>query len=1107
MKKSRNLSTGTLTDAVKTALREEYNVTARPKLIVDWNLNRYHNPVATNTPSEDTDGFNIEVFPISSIVEPLRPTKGVIKALVGQAVVAAGYLEPNQPRFYSANRADTYKYWTSPVPTNASGNFPNHTDGLTVARPRVTYDKAIQANKIVIKLENTWATPKDFGIHISPTTPTGFGAAIGGGNNPVANDGTITLYYNGTAWVSTRPTTLVTTSIRAIELRVASMGPGYRTNGTKMGYYKDNIWYGTTGAKSNLNVIAIEAHHEVDLSNRLVSVSDTFDFSEKSQLYPLGTITSNTAEVTLANDDGIFNVENTDSPYYGLIEPNGEFNLEYIYTIGGIEHSVQQFKMYASAWAQSDDGTVNVSLEDYSKFLKEIKPRAFMVEEKTAPELIWRVLDSVGFVDYAIQLEDTRSDDTITAFWTTGDETVWEALDELSKATQTAIYFDNRGMLQVRRREAAFKNDTTADWNLLGVKRGNSLPDIMTWTPSSEYEANKIEVKYQNAKWKTTYRGMPAMNKVWEPDNDNLVVRSAPIKRNITNSSNYFYIDQNDVEFWPYEGKVEIDGEIIEFDGKEFVYYEYTYGWDDGKPVEMGTAIRRTAVVTSMDELKKYNRKSPKGKRGNNQLTGGLHIKNRGVWNTEQRNHSVDLDGWTTKLEQDAKNSGVVELNPPGLNHKKAESLMNINTPARMKDDSYFYWALRGSPNATSYENYGFRMKFNDDASSPHQIAGMAYQISGQREAGYYVELRLSEKDWGKENSQVSEVTIYSKKNGKFNVIKKAAATLIGKNLWYDVDIYHTNPEGPGQRITVWVNGQVVAQGNVPADEVHGPSGRFGLYARGRTNVDFEYVYATNMRLREPEGDFGFYDLKYGGVRGQKWLREHLWQLHDAPDWGVMEYNEKEKKRRVNKYFFDEFGPYAHEVREFDVKFEPNPVRYSYLFNTNDWYSAVIRYNGDPFGARFVIVNTSRENAILHGEDRLSYAGASEGVNQVCVVLGQTLEIADEEIVRRKNLPAIRSRGEIVSELSSRWIQSKSAARDLAIWMAQHWSDSVDEVEVEIFGNPLIELGDLVDIDFPRQQATPATHKYWVVSINNSFDNGISTRLTLRRKREATTIS
>lgn len=1104
MKKSKNLNTGVLGDTVKNELRTSYNMYAVPRLTVDWNLNRYTTPTATNTPDEDDEAYDIERFPIESIVEPLRPTKGAAKARVNEAVVATGYQSPTAPKFYVSDTADVYKYWTSPTPTNASGNFT-----LNNVNPKVTYDRVVKANKIVIKMENTWATPKTYTVHIATTLPGALGSAIGGANPTIDGaTGTLTLYYNGTAWVSTRPATLVSTNIAAIEFRVTSMGPGIRRDGSTMAYTKRGTgggWFPTTGANSSFNLIAIEAHLEADLTSRLISVSDNFDMAEKSYLYPIGTITTNTASAELSNEDGVFNPENDTSPYAGLIEPNAEFNLEYIYTIAGVKHSVQQFKMYVSSWSNGD-ATTSVELEDYSKYLKEIKPNPFMIEKKTSTEITWRVLDSVGFLDYDVQEDDLSDATTIPVFWTDGEKTVWEVLDDLAQATQTAIYFDSGGRVQVRSRQAAFKESETIDWNLLGQKSGNNLSDIISLTADGDYEANKIEVKYKTTKWKVNSQGKPAMSKVWEPEGETVVVRSSQLIRSLAQyGDTHLFIDQKEVLLWPYKSKVQVDGEIIQYDGKQFIYYTFTQGTAaDGTPT-YSNPVKKSATIKSKDDYDKYNKMTPWSARHRNHYTGGLKITERQVWNTEQRNHPVDINGWSTRMELRGKKDALMRLNPSGFIHNKRQSTVTIDTPKAMNDATDTFWAHRGNPISSSYRAYGTKFRFHKDKASTTQIAGIAYQMVGSRESGYYIEVRTSGSLSAAARNISNEITIYSRKNGKDTMIGKGSPTAIGENIWYELDVYHSGT-GAAQKVSVFLNGQLVATGTTNGNTYQDPSGRFGFFARGKTKVDFEYIFAIARSITDPVDDYGFYDLKYGGVRGNQWQNEFVWNMRTRYR-KIRKKKWKKESYRHNLYTFDEFGPYVHEVREFDVKFDPAPVRSSYLFNTNEWFSAVPEYTSHPFGANFIITNVSRDHAVIHGEDNLIYAGAGAAVNQVCVVLGQDLEIAEEESVKKENKPAIRARGPIEAELSSDWIQSKAMAETVATWIATHWSDSVDQLTVEVFGNPILEIGDLVDILYPRENMTPATHKYFIVGVQNSFETGIKTTLTLRRRRLATTVS
>lgn len=1108
MKQSTNLSTGAVGNTVQTHLRTAYNVSAQPKLVANWNLNRYTSPTVTNTPSEDTDGYDIESFPISSIVEPLRPSKGIAKAIINQALFAPSYSASDEPRFYISDSEDKFKYWVSPFTTDGAGNFPTHTDSITTARPRVSYDRVVKANKIVIKFENTWATPKTYGVYLK-TTLAGSYSQIGGSNPTINNaTGTLTLYYNGTAWVSTRPATLVSTNVAGIELRVSAMGPGRKKDGTITTYTNgpqsgDTIpLIETTGYNSFLSVIAIEPYLEMDLTSRLISVSDTFDMSERSELYPIGTITSNTADIVLSNEDGYLNVENTDvnNPFVGLIDSNVEMDLYYIFTISGVQHSVKQFKMYVSGgWKPADDGTVAVSLDDYSKYLKEVKPSAFMIESKTSTELVWRVLDSVGFTDYNIEDEDLTPNTTIPVFWTTGEETVWEILDQLSKETQTAIYFDADGILQVRSREAAFDTTRSIDWNLLGANSGSNLADIIGWTPSGELGANKIEVTYRTAKWKLSRAETPALTKIWEPDTDTLVVRSSPIVREINDSSQYIFVSQKDVKIWPYKSKVQVGGEIIQYEGKEFIYHTYIRAGSGGS-VTYSYDIKNKVNVTNEDEYNKYNNLTPEIYRHKNYFTGGLKITEREVWNTTKDTHKVDINNWTGKVVLDLNGSSTVHTNSRGINHKKSQSLLNIQSTNNMNNEHDTFYAVRGGSAQSGYKVYGTRFRLNKDSAASTQVAGIAFALSGTVENGYYAEVRTSNSLTGAGRKVGNEVRIYSQTAGKKKLIGRSAPIAIAKDVWYELDVYHSG-SGNDQKISAFINGQRAATATTNSGTAHADSGKFGMFIRGKSNVDFEYIYAlASGSLNEPDEDYGFFDLKYGGTRGDHWIREWVWETRTRRK-KIKKKNSPKEKYRHNIYMFDEFGPYIHEIREFDVKFDPAPVRYSYLFNTNEWFSANVEYYASPFGAKFIIANTSRDNAVLHGEDRLSYAGASSGLNQVCVVLGQTLEMSDEQTVERKNEAAIRARGEIAVELDAEWIQTESMAEAIADWMHNHWGDQVDEVEVQIFGNPLIEIGDLLDVNYARQNATPATHKYFVVGVNNSFEGGITTSLVLRRMR------
>lgn len=1072
---------------------------AKPRLVADFNLNRYHNPTVQNVPSEASAGFDLDNFPLESIAYPNRPTKGVIKALVGQAMVSKGYTSAKDTKFYISDREDKYKYWVSPFPTNASGNFPLHTDGSTVVRPRVMYSSVLKVNKIVIKVENTWASPKNFDIMTQ--------SSVGGSwttqatNPSINNNGTIVLYFNGTGWTTNKPLTpsVTTADIAGILIRVTSMGPGIDKRGNVTSYKKRVNNSGalqtvaTTGGNSNFSLISIEPHFEVDLTSRLESVSDNFDLGETNQFYPIGSITSNQADIVLSNEDGAFNSENTSSIFYKISDGNVQFNLDYIFNIDGVNHVVQQFNMYSLQWLPDvESDSISIILEDSSKFLKEEKPNAMLLENKTVHEIIARILDSVGFVDYNIDESDMATNFKIPVFWTDGEETVWGELDKLARASQTAIYFDGTGTLQIKTRDSAFKSSSAA-WNIRGEKFGNELTDLETISREGEFEGNKVNITYKTTKWKTgTNERIPGLSKVWEPTGS-VVLSSAPLKSSMNSSQDYFTLTAKAAVTWPYSGMARIDGEVVKFEGKEIEYILPQSQW-----VNPNTPKRSRKLIKSDEEYQAILRIGEWPEKA--VFTGGIKITSRGLWNTEPAAHSVDASGYGCLRETKVSDTqSVIKQTTQGFVHDRSTSTVAINSTS-VADLVIPYI---NSQKNTPFSRYGTRFKFWGDSARTTCRAGLAVQLNGTENNGYFIDVQTSELLTTGDRTVKNEVTIYSKKGTKWHVVKTSAAVAVVKGPYYDLDVFVNR--GAGQdRITVWLNGVIViADAMTNATTTQAASGKMGMYVKGRTLASFQYLYGVSQGgfKDEPLDDYSFYDLKEGGVRSGYYNREIAYKVKTR-------YRKLPNGRSVaekylqNDFFFDEFGPYVHEIREFNVDLDPSPVQYAEIFNTNTSDSAVLEFNSTPFSARFLIANTSRYNAVLNGEDTIS-TSASNSINQVLTVLGRNLDIADEETIEVKNPSSIRARGAVEMDITNDWIQSKAMAQEVANWIVKHWSLGIEEENVTIFGNPLIELGDMVTITYSRQNMSESTHKYTVVGVSNSFENGIETSLRLRRIRVA----
>ena len=1093
-----------LAPEISQAIRTQHDIKALPRLIADWNMNRYFDTTVDNTPSEDTDGNDDEVFPIESIVGPFRPTKGINKARIGQATVSDGYRDNHSPRFYISSAGDKYKYWESPYVSDAAGN-------ITGVQPHVIYSAAVQVNKVVIKLENSWASPTDFKVEYTtvatPNTTTDW--TVMSTTPTIRNDGSIVLFYDGSTWSSNNaPASTSLMTIRGLRLTVNKLGPGkdglgntttYRVRNSS-GVYETRA---TTGGNSYFSLIEMAAHRVVDLSDKLIQTSTTLDAGEVDAINPMGTITSNVGNVTLWNGDNEFSTDNPDSPYAGLLDANVNMTLSYIYHLDAGTFSVQEFTMYTGPWTGQKDATVSVELDDFSKYLKEVKPPPVMWENLTLAEIMYRLCDSVGFNNYRVVQGTEGVDYKIPVFYADGEATIWEVLNELAQATQSVIYFDSYGVMNVRTRENMYDLTKSPAWTLRGATSGAELADIVELTQNEAFGSNVVKVSYQTQAWTEWNNGMPAMQTVWEPEGT-MVLRASPLISTMAIDGTLLRIPPNDAKIWQYSGIVQVQGELMRYEGKRFVYYTYTKNETinpDGSVVLTYTNEQRNVVkVKSQDEFKKYNEMTPFDYRAKNHWTGELFITERGLWNSEARAHSVDATGYSVRRIV----NGTRAVDVGGFRHNKQASTVTMKSGPRFDSPGDRLLATKGATDDTGFIQYGFKFKFENVEGLRHQRAGIVIHNNGADENGYYIEFCPSSKFSGATRKNRNELIFYSRKGGEQKIIGGKGNTgvplAIAAGVEYECDIYVSIKANGDHHIDTWVNGKkfltsVVAEGS---GWQNAKNGRFGLCIRGVTQATYEYLYAI-ARDEEvmPADDVSFLERVRGGFIGGMWDREWVY--------GWRTYTRRHKKRstkhtrRFNRYFFDEFGPIVHEVREMDVKLDPTPILHSRLYMTNDWSVICTEYRADPFSAHFVVANTSRQNAVIHGPETLSYAGSDKEVDHKFIIIGRPLVIGESEEIVVRDEGAIRARGEIESELTNKWIQTKEYAQALADWIKNHWASGIDDVSVVVFGNPLIEVGDSLVIDFPEKDMTTTEARYFVVGVNNQFENGLTTNLTLRR--------
>lgn len=150
---------------------------------------------------------------------------------------------------------------------------------------------------------------------------------------------------------------------------------------------------------------------------------------------------------------------------------------------------------------------------------------------------------------------------------------------------------------------------------------------------------------------------------------------------------------------------------------------------------------------------------------------------------------------------------------------------------------------------------------------------------------------------------------------------------------------------------------------------------------------------------------------------------------------------------------------------------------------------AISKVAGTPQKARIAVMNMANESLYLT-QDKLDLISKTEFyIKAKALVLGDQYEI-------RKNIAGGRNSFEIT--IDSDFIQSKAVAEAVASMASNSFDSPIKSITVDIFGNPLIQIGDIVKFNYFTGKIESSPTDFYIVSrVQNNFSTGLTTSLTL----------
>lgn len=610
---------------IKTVLDQDTTLVINSGCILEYNMNALVDDIVmSGAEISRTDAAGNpylpfkKLFPIDTIVKPNRPVGAGIRYAILGDISTNTWRDPRVSEYplnyrtYYPGIETTYKYYVA-----------DKNAGLDVT---ATYPKTIYANKIVLKFELAHSTPPIWNLYNGLSViANGTDADIkpfetGGSKNYDA--GILTLYYNGTSWVKTKPSTIsAPVAINSLRLTTYSVPDKY------------------------VGLIEMSPRWVVDVSDRVINFSINKEASSSSEdILPVGSVSANSFSMNMVSYEDPKTVVSFDKsmsfdtskvylykrveafPYFKIYHSGGTLT-----DSGGTYDKLDQGVFYIDNWNIGEYGDISISALDGAKILQETVAPSVVCKGYTTIAIVRNLLDSIGFTNYNFNTTEDDSSIFSPRFWWTDDNrTVWESIQQLCRDSQMTALFDENNVLQFYTREYLFDSSKSVDWTFRYDSSGSNLSNIVSLEKQDLASANQVKVIWNSV---TTNEYLGNSQPLWK--SGNAFMGALSLEQNLYSTAttgDYMHLKavvtneyQQGQILNEYNGFLAIDGEIIEYDAVQYDYFDLN-----------GTK-QFVDIVNESDALKYLGLSRPGS--SNFQPNGKYRIKSRGAFDTEITDH------------------------------------------------------------------------------------------------------------------------------------------------------------------------------------------------------------------------------------------------------------------------------------------------------------------------------------------------------------------------------------------------------------------------------------------------------------------------------------
>jgi len=442
-------------------------------------------------------------------------------------------------------------------------------------------------------------------------------------------------------------------------------------------------------------------------------------------------------------------------------------------------------------------------------------------------------------------------------------------------------------------------------------------------------------------------------------------------------------------------------------------------------------------------------------------------------------------DGSNPTNSPDLGNSGTAV--PTGSSFATAgirtvsRSLLSVSNLDKDKSSISLIEKTVSLPTSYSHYSFGGAFFFDSVTKAPVSAGGLGFFTSNQGKTGYFIEIK-TDSSFGDTKDQAVKIFKCVDGNRKKLVDSQEGKTgkLYGgviQSSSYKLDI-KVKRSATQTIIDVYINGfKISAIDEYSTNVKDGPLEKAIPVTAGMalfcslTKISFDYIYA--IPLEESQyNEFLISDI-YSGHYGSKTLSfaygDKLINSSGTP--------------AVKNAYIEEFGTVARELRRVKVNYAQTAGIPKYATVGVNKFAEVLGSRLTNHGAEIFVINNAGTFIPLQSGAHSFYV-----IGDFVSITGQH-EYTESTTNEFTNLEP--------ASFESTWIQNEGDAKSLFTWIKDQWSKQQLSISMEVFGNPVLEPGDVITINYPKNNLD-GTQKFVITNVDNSFEGGLSTTISAR---------